>query len=192
MCVGVARLLAADFTARFQALRKAAPAIVAACSMLTLAYTGSLVHAMAGQDPRDAAADAIENSAPQGASVAFAKTPWYFSPPLSPWFGEMSAPARRKSTDSQRFKIILPADGTEFDAAVFSPIPDFFVISNIETINERRLQIPVALNFLKAIPADMQPKKYAPPALFDMAFSGAYIPDDLAYILPEITVYSRK
>ncbi len=192
MCIGVARLLAPDFISRFRAMRAALPAVLGLCAALTLTYTASLVHAMAGQDPRDAAADAIEHAAAQGATVAFAKTPWYFSPPLSQWFGEMSAPARRKSTQSERYKFVLPADGTEFDAGVFNPVPDFFVISNIETINERRLHIPIALNFLKAIPTNMQPKKYAPPAIFDMAFSGAYIPDDLAYILPEITVYTRK
>ena len=192
MCLGVGRLLCADFAARFKTAKAAVPALLGVCALLTAGYTFSLVHVMALPDARDVAADTLEKEAAQGASVAFAKTPWYFSPPLSPWFGQLAAPSRRKCTESTRYKFLLPAEGTEFDISVLNPAPDFLVLSSAETMNEERLGLPAVHRFMKAIPADMQTKKIAPPAIFDMAFSGATIPDDLGYILPQITLYSRK
>jgi len=175
-------------------LRLAHP-ILAVGGLLTLLYSYSLVHIMAAPDPRDRAADAIASSAPESlippASVAFAKAPWYFSPPLSPWFGEMAAPDRRRCIESTRYRFLLPAENTEFDTRVIAANPDYLVVSNIETTNELRLHKPGVEQFLKAIPADYRRTDYTPQGLVDMAFSGSLVPDDLLYILPHIVVYQR-
>jgi hypothetical protein len=167
---------------------------IALAILLTAAYSATLVRTMALKDPRDAAADYLEARAAQGASVAFAKTPWYFSPPLSPWFGETSARNRAKCTESSRFRFVLPAAQSEYDAGVLTPLPDYLVISNIETINELRLNLSAPKKFLSSIPGSYKQIVFAPHSIFNMAFastSSGQVPDDLLYILPRITVYEK-
>ncbi len=162
--------------------------------LVTTGYTASLVHAMAVKDPRDAAADYLEAHAAPGATVAFAKTPWYFSPPLSAWFGEMSALNRVKCTESTRFRFLLPHDPSEFDTGVLAAGPDYLVLSNIETINEIRLGQPAPKKFLASIPGSYKQVAFGPPDIFNMAFASTntgLVPDDLLYVLPRITVYEK-
>ena len=68
-------------------LRKTAPIFGLFVALYTFAYSFTLVRAFTLPDPRDVAADYLDKNARQGASIAFAKTPWFFSPPLTPFFG---------------------------------------------------------------------------------------------------------
>jgi 4-amino-4-deoxy-L-arabinose transferase-like glycosyltransferase len=174
--------------------RYAVQAAMGLVILLTAGYSASLVREMALKDPRDAAADYLEAHAGESPTVAFAKTPWYFSPPLSPWFGEMSPEMRSKYSESTRFKFLLSPDKSEFDTSVLTPPPDFVVISNIETINELRLDQPAAKRFPSSIPGNYRQIVFAPYRIFNMAFSSTstgLVPDDLLYILPRITVYQK-
>lgn len=168
----------------------AVPAAFGLLVLLTGGYTVSLVHAMASRDPRDTAADYLQAKAPQGATVAFAKVPWYFSPPLSPWFGAVSPRLREKCLESTRYTFLLPHEGSEFDVSVLTPSPNYIVLSNIEAAPEIRLRTPAAQSFLELARRGRSSMVFGPPALFDMAFSGELVPDDLLYILPRITVYT--
>jgi 4-amino-4-deoxy-L-arabinose transferase-like glycosyltransferase len=163
--------------------------------LFTACYTGSLIEAMAGKDPRDVAADYMEAHAKPGATVAFAKTPWFFTPPLSPWFGAKAASTRAKCIESTRYRFVLPAKDTEFDVGVLTPPPDYLIISNIESINENRLNQPAPQRFLASIPGDYKQTVFAPPHIFNMTFaslSTGLVPDDLLYILPRVTVYEKR
>lgn len=198
LCLITARLLSLpQYFPRRQVIQRVANAALGTGALLTAGYAISLIHVMVTPDPRDRAADVIltrSNADHNGAelpSVGFAKVPWYFSPPLSPWFGERAAGDRRKCIGSAQLRFVLPAEDTEFDTAVLDAKPDYLVISNVETTNELRLKMKNAERFLAAIPSDYKIQEFAPPPIFDMAFSGSLVPDDLLYILPHIKVYSR-
>ncbi len=158
---------------------------------LTAAYTVSLVRLMAMPDPRDLAGDYLERTAPQGASIAFAKIPWFFSPPLSPWFSSpVPAMRRRAEPDTTRFQLRIPA--TEWDPSVLTPPPDYVVISNIETMHEvERLRIPAAVDFVAALPP--HPREYSHAvSIIGLPKFGPIVPDDILYIMPTIRIYPRK
>jgi hypothetical protein len=190
LCLWVADLFAGvKLTHRNGQIAGLAGAVVA---VTTLLYTGSLVAQMAHEDPRDTAADYLEQHAPQGASVAFATVPWFYSPPLSPYFGAI-IPSMRASaaTNTTRFTLKIPAN--EWDTAVLQPPPDYIVLSNIETMHPLdRLKLPAPVSFMQAIPAGFHPTQFGP-ATPQLAFAGdgGLIPEDLLYIMPTITIYTR-
>jgi 4-amino-4-deoxy-L-arabinose transferase-like glycosyltransferase len=171
-----------------QALQ-AAGALVA---LLTGVCSVSLVHLMTLRDPQDAAADYLEKTAPQGASIAFAKVPWFFSPPLSPLFGAPAAPTRAKAAQqTTRFQLRIPS--AEWDTRVLTPPPNYVVLSDLETLNAvARLHQSTAVRFVQAIPADYRRNVFAPPApVFGLFRSGPAFPEDLLYIMPTLTVYQQ-
>ena len=161
---------------------------------LTLYASCYLLLCMTTQDPRDAAADFLERTAPQGASVAFATVPWFYSPPLSPRFGELAASQRAKAAaEVTRFKLVLPPTRppTMWDRSVFNPTPDFVALSDIETMHPlSRLHLDAPTAFVAAIPCPVK-RLFAPPMTWDPLYHNAIIPEDIMYVRPTITVYSH-
>jgi 4-amino-4-deoxy-L-arabinose transferase-like glycosyltransferase len=190
-CVWAADLAAGPQPGR-RAWTTAGCAAGALVMLLTGAYSGLLVRQMARRDPRDAAADALERSAPQGASIAFARIPWFESPPLSPYFGAQTAPARASAAEhTTRFQLRIPAH--EWDTDVLAPPPNYVVLSNLETIHTvDRLRLRGPVRFVEAIPPNYTRRTFGPPpGLFAVAGDGALIPEDLLYIAPTLTLYER-
>lgn len=168
----------------------------------TGSYTTGLVNRMSQPDPRDVAADYLNARAPQGASIAFPTTPWFYSPPLSPRFGELPAPKRALSAQEvTRFQLRLPAPDTEWDTSVFTPLPDYIITSNIETIHVvDRLHEPNAVAWMNAIPKNYHVARtlsngilttFGDTQVFGMPPDHTIIPEDLLYILPVITIYTK-
>ena len=157
---------------------------------LTLYGSYYLVTCMTTLDPRDAAADYLERNAPQGAQVAFATVPWFYSPPLSPRFGELAAPSRaRAAQESMRYQLRIPAE--EWDTSVLSPPPDFIVLSDIETMHPyTRLHLAGPVAFFHALPY-RNTTIFAPPTTLDMTYRRDLIPEDIMYVRPTITLYHR-
>ena len=170
--------------------------VLAVTALLVAAGTGvntfELVRQMAGKDPRDAAADYLILHSVPGSSVAFAKIPWFYSPPLSPLFGAMAAPQRAHSAAlTTQFQLRIPA--SEWDQSVLSPEPDYLVISNIETMHAvDRLKLPAPTAFMKAIPANMRRIVFAPNTQEGQIAAGELFPEDLLYIMPTVTIYEKR
>ena len=76
LCLFAARLFTTTELPRFGNVPRTALATLTV--LFTLGYTGLFVRAMTQIDPRDALANYLEANAPQGASLAFAKVPWFF------------------------------------------------------------------------------------------------------------------
>ncbi len=190
LCVLTARLAAGPF--RQSRVAQVGMALGALIVVVTGAYTFSLVRLMTLRDPRDSAADYLEKTAPSGASVAFAKVPWFFSPPLSPLFGAPSAPMRARAAEQTiRFQLRIPA--AEWDTSVLTPPPDYIVLSNIETMHAvKRLHLEAAVRFVRAIPPNYRQVVFPPPApVFGLPQYSPILPEDLLYILPTLTLYQK-
>jgi hypothetical protein len=164
-----------------------------ACVLLTAAYTVTLVMSMAARDPRDVAADRLLATAPAEASIAFATVPWYYSPPLSPYFGLLAAPDRaRAAADSSRFRLLVPR--SEWDVSVLTPLPDYVVLSSLETMNAvERLRLPAPVRFVRDIPVEYIRIVVRPARVFDASavLPGAMVPEDMLYTRPSITIYAN-
>jgi len=185
-------LLAARFLVNVRPPLSGAGLLVVA--PLTLYGSVYLLLCMTTQDPRDAAADFLEQHAPQGARVAFATVPWFYSPPLSPGFGALAASQRAKAAaEVTRFKLVLPPTDppTEWDLSVFNPPPDFVILSDLETMHPlTRLHLEAPTAFVKAIPCPVK-QLFAPPVTWDPLYHNTIIPEDIMYVRPTITVYSH-
>ena len=145
------------------------------------------------KDPRDETADYLERHAAQGAAVAFAKIPWFYSPPLSPRFGAADPRFRAKSAEfTTRFHLVMPA--AEWDAGVLSPAPDYFVICDLETANAvNRLHESAAVHFMQSLEStyahEAPTARFYPLRLFSPDVWNA--PEDMRYASPTILVYQR-
>jgi len=191
LCLWAARLLAEPFPQR--RLRQALAAIGTLVALYTLLLAFSFNLSMTGRDPRDQAADYLERNAPQGASIAFARIPWFTSPPLSPLFGLPAAPQRAKAAaETTRFTLRIPP--VEWDTSVLSPPPDYVVLSNLETVNAvTRLHLPGPVRFVRSIPANDTRLVFAPPTLLGLPPNreGVGVPEDLLYTRPLLTLYRK-
>ncbi len=172
-------------------LRKTAPIFGICVALYTLAYSFTLVRAFTLPDPRDVAADYLETNAKQGASIAFAKTPWFYSPPLSPFFG---APDPRKrlaaAAEVTRFQLRIPA--SEWDVSVLSPPADYVVLSSFETQHEvNRLHLSEPARFVEQVKSQYRPRVFEPSAVLGVNRNDPHLPEDLLYALPVVTVYEK-
>ena len=172
-------------------LRKTAPIFGIFVALYTFAYAFTLVRAFTLPDPRDVAADYLEKNAEQGASIAFAKTPWFYSPPLSLFFG---APDPRKrmaaAAEVTRFQLRIPA--AEWDVSVLSPPADYVVLSSFETQHEiNRLHLSEPVRFVEQVKSQYRPRVFAPSAVLGVNRNDPNLPEDLLYALPVVTVYEK-
>src|SRR5207248_2185338 len=149
-CLWAARLVTAPTLKREAARAWAAAAAVIVG--LTAWTSVSCDRIMTSRDPRDQVADWLERAAPQGAPVAFATVPWFYSPPLSPYFGALAAPVRAKAADhTTRYQLRIPQQ--EWSPNVLNPLPDYIVLSNIESMHAvDRLRLPGPTRFVYDIP----------------------------------------
>ncbi|MGC8668738.1 MAG: glycosyltransferase family 39 protein [Chthonomonadales bacterium] len=171
----------------------AAAAGVAALVVAGITSAG-LDHVMVMPDARDRALAFLEQTAPLGSSVALATTPWYWTPPLAPEFTAPDPRIRRKAAESlTRFHIRLPAPGTELDEGVFEPdMPAYVILSDLETEDWERLRYPPWLRFQSRLAGYKAHVFQNVPEWAGISLGkGRYVPNDLLYVYPRITVYTR-
>ena len=151
---------------------------------------------MTGPDQRDNIAGEMKNRF-AGKTIAFAKIPWFYSPPLSPLFGAPSAAVRaRAAQQATAYDLIMPK--TEWDASVLSPAPDFFLISDLESANAlHRLHTPAAVHFMQALEAAHLTKigeTFTDPAFGVSPFAPDVwnAPEDMRYATPGIALYKKN
>jgi 4-amino-4-deoxy-L-arabinose transferase-like glycosyltransferase len=165
--------------------------VAALAALAPLACSLQYALTMREPDPRDRVADALEQKAKQGASIAFAKIPWFFSPPLSPLFGMPAAPQRRKAVD-QTTRYQLKIASNEWDKSLLEPAPDFVVVSNLETMHAvTRLQLTEPTQFMGAVTQNYSAQVFSP-RFFESTATSALIPEDILYVIPTLTLYEKR
>ncbi|MCS6777129.1 MAG: glycosyltransferase family 39 protein [Chloroherpetonaceae bacterium] len=172
-----------------------------ALGALTATSVGALItipllSAMHATDPRDAVARALETRAPAGASVAFARIPWFSSPPLSPFFGAPAPTMRAQAaTHTSRFTLWIPQ--TEWDLAVLENRPDYVVVSDLETVHTvQRLRRPQAVRWMQFVQQHYRAETFAPPlpawSVPLIGVSDPSFPEDLRYVVPTLSLFTRR
>ena len=160
--------------------------------LITFVYSFSLVRAFTIPDPRDVAYDYLNHTAHMGASVAFSRTPWFFSPPLSVYFGAPNPQTRASAGEhTTRYQLRIPSQ--EWDVSLLTTSPDYVILSSFETQQEvNRLHLPTTTPFLDFLKMNYSVVSFAPPVVFGLNRQDPNLPEDLLYDLPVILIYEKK
>lgn len=178
--------------------RRLGIALLAAAILWSAMMSVGFSKAMASVDPRDEALIFLRDRLGPGARIAFGTTPWYWSPPLSPLF---TAPApgaarRRAIIDAEgAHELRLPRENREWDPEVFrDPEPECVVVSDLESQDAVRLRRAAALDFLRSAARGRRIETFGarPRVLGIRAVPEGYLPNDLLYVCPRITVYLKQ
>lgn len=140
-------------------------------------------------DPRDRAAEWLEQRAPIGTTLGLPGAPWFYSPPFSP----LDSPPYRSLSSAQlsqlsggRYEFVF----TGFDGESLQNVrPEYFVMSELEWRELARLENEPFKKFLRALEQkyllEESFKNQAPFALPGREF----VPHDFLYPNPEIRIY---
>ncbi len=164
--------------------------------VLTLGISIGMSQLMASPDPRDQALKFLRNNVPPGKIIAFATTPWYYTPPLSPGMTAPGPMVRRQSALQQSaFSVRLPSEGTEWDMHVFSPnLPDYVILSDIESQDAMRLAWKPAQPFFATLQSSYTSIIFENRLrIFGLPIRKPnYVPNDWLYVYPRISLYARR
>lgn len=190
LCLLAARVVTSRY--KTAASRGTAVAIGGLTAAACLLVSASLVSAMSKRDPRDRAADYLSATARPDSSIGFADIPWFYSPPLSPYWGAMAPDVRQHAkADPVPFQLRIP--NGDWEPRVLDPPPDYVIISNIELQAEwNRLRLPQAVAFMNTVTEQYTPNVFRPAAVPGISPDDPNLPQDLLYVLPKITVYRQK
>ncbi len=171
--------------------------IVIALSILgyTALYATSLSNQFAGQDTRDQAAGWVSENIAPGSSIGLATIPWFYTPPLDPYFGLPSAQERyERILELTDYKLIV-SEETEWDAGVLARIlPDFVILSEFEYEDRKRLGDPAAERYFSVLARDYRVARrfVRRPSLLGLRFPlPRELPHDMSYASPDILIYER-
>lgn len=158
----------------------------------TLLWGGSVVSAMIAPDPRLRALEWIQQHVPPRAQIGFATIPWYYTPPISPYFGELE-PGRRvaRAHEVQQYRLIVPQH--EWDAAVLQRA-QFVIVSQYEVDDAVRAKHASALTFLERLRSEFHRVAQfdANLRLDGIRFSKRGIPHDMLYPFPRVEIWQRR
>jgi len=183
---------------RWRPARVGAWCLICAGALHACFVATGLSVAMGDRDPRDRAAAFITRSLRPGASVAFGTTPWYWSPPLMPEFTAPIPGAARRTAllvARGRYVLRLPGPEREWDlTALGDPAPDAVVVSDLESQDALRLRRPEVTSFLERAAQGRRKHVFdgRPSVLGLPVVSGGYLPNDLLYVCPRVSVYMRR
>lgn len=193
LAVMAGRLLAEPWP-RWPNVGRALAAAGGFVALAVLIYCVSLVRVMTAEDARDQAAAYLRGQARPGSRIAFATTPWFYSPPLAPEFTLPVAGDRRwDAIQALRlpWELRLPARGEEWDMRVLSPEPDFVVVSASESYHAERLRLPSALAFLASLREGYERLVFENrQSIFGVEVDRPErAPEDWLYIFPRVVIY---
>ncbi|GBC96958.1 hypothetical protein HRbin16_02771 [bacterium HR16] len=165
--------------------------IAGGIALYTLLWGTAVTVALLQPDPRLRALEWIRKEIPQGTRIGFASIPWFYTPPLSPYWGELQ-PSRRaeRALEVKEYRLLVPRE--EWDARVLQQA-QVVILSQFEVDDAVRVRHAPALTFL-----DELNRSFRRVAQFDTAFrvDGIHfgkrgVPHDMLYPFPRIEVWRR-
>ena len=165
---------------------------------VTLLVSLSLDRVMAMPDVRDQAKASLDlaSSEANASRVAFLRLPWYDVPPLAPEFTAPSPGSRKRAAlELPRYQCKIPEGSSELDPTVLDPPePTYVIVSDIASEDWERLQIPEWLSIKRKLDTDYVRGDFQnDPSIFGISFGKPdFVPNDLLYIYPRISIYTRK
>ena len=161
--------------------------------VLTLFFSISIDALCVHEDTRDIAADWIHSNVPYGSSIMFPTVPWFYTPPISPWFGLLDSHQRlEKAREMQSYRLVV--GDTEWNADLLKKEkPEYVIVSEFETRDRARLKDPQYYAFENVLDRDYtETHTFNRDQIGSLYPSfGSNLPHDMSYISPSITIYKR-
>ncbi len=158
----------------------------------TALWSVSIASALLAPDPRILALEFIRREVRQGSTIAFATIPWFYTPPLSPYWGELQ-PSRRaeRAREVTEYRLIVPS--SEWDTTVLREA-QVVVLSQFEVDDAVRVRHAPALAFLEELRRSFRlAQQFDSTFRVDgLTFSKRGIPHDMLYPFPRIEVWLRQ
>ncbi|NLI01161.1 MAG: hypothetical protein GX446_16890 [Chthonomonadales bacterium] len=193
-------VIIASTGSRLRSLWSKGGLVVACCGALVWAAGIAVAFSvcMTQPDARDLALSHLRAKLHRGDSIAFATTPWYWTPPmLSEFTAPVPGTVRRKMIldSASEYRLRLPGEDREWDPAVLeAPLPEAVVISDLESQDAVRVKHPAAMAFLERLAQRYRVTEFGSrPTLFGISVVGdGYLPVDMLYVCPIVRVYQLQ
>lgn len=170
--------------------------IVALVFGYTLLYSISIDRVFASTDTRDRAAAWVAHNIPHGSSIGLPTIPWFYTPPLDPYFGLLDANDRYKRTQEPTDYILMLSKDKEWNVDFLSQeLPDAVIISEFESRDRLRLGDSSTKEYFAVLDREYRlAHKFAnPPSLFGIRLPlMGKLPHDMSYASPAILIYERR
>lgn len=167
-------------------------AVASAVSTYTLLWGTAVIVAFLSPDPRLRSLDWIRREVPQETPIAFATIPWFYSPPLSPYWGELE-PSRRaqRAREVAEYRLIVPT--SEWDVSLLRRA-QVVVLSEFEVDDAVRVRHAPALAFLEELNRSfrLEARFDSTFGLSGLTFGKRSVPHDMLYPFPRIEVWRKR
>jgi len=161
----------------------------------TLFYSLALDRVFASTDTRDRAAAWVRNNVLPGSSIGLPTIPWFYTPPLDPYFGLVDSGDRRERVQ-ELLDYALVVGTREWDAALLKrELPDYVILSEFEYEDRLRIRDKAAERYFRVLQRDYRlGGRFADaPSLFGLRVPALReLPHDMSYASPTILIYARK
>ena len=156
-------------------------------------YAVALDQTFAGEDTRDQAAEWITRHVPEGSSIGLPTIPWFYTPPLSPYFGLPEAEDRYEHAQEVTEYTLVVSKHSGFNAGFLSrESPDYVILSDFEYKDRLRVGDAAAREYFVVLRQDYRlERRWKRRGLFRYNWPRD-LPHDMSYAGPTIEVYSRK
>ncbi len=160
---------------------------IAAAVILLSSWIPSVIYTRAVMlpDARIQAMRAIDFNVPNGSTIGFGTTPWFYSPPLLSEFGAIEPAQRRDScANASRWHIICPE--TEWQSVILDE-SQYIVVSDFEYADALRTKQPEAVDFITRLHSDFHRE-----SVFDnRGLLLRDLPHDMLYPVPHLELWQR-
>lgn len=196
MAVIGARPVADLLNTRIRAIRYATAVILISIIAYTTFYSLALDRVMASPDTRDQAVRWIRGNIPAGSSIAFPTIPWFYTPPLDPYFG-LPSPSERfnQASEVADYSLVVNAD-REWDADFLErESPSYVILSEFEYVDRRRIKDRAYESYSDVLKRDYHlVRRFSDsPSLFGLkAPFIPRLPHDMSYPSPTILIYGQR
>lgn len=168
--------------------------ILVAVIVYTLAYSIVVDLTFARTDTRDAATSWVRQNVAEGMSIGLATCPWFYTPPLDPFFG-LPDPRDRKERVAEFMDYVLVLGERDWNAGLLRAVqPDYVMMSEFEYHDVLRVKDPNALQYFDVLRQYYVLEKEFKSLLtrYSKLFALGPMPHDMSYASPTIRIYSRK
>jgi hypothetical protein len=162
----------------------------------TLAYSLSVDRISAAPDTRDQAGEWIEQNIPLHSSIGLPTIPWFYTPPIDPYFGLVNPSERYDRVRDFTDYDLVVSQSTEWDAGFLRrEAPTYVVLSEFEYEDRLRVGDQSAGEYFRVLARDYHlVRRFTDsPSLLGLRIPLVpELPHDMSYASPTILIYERK
>ncbi len=162
----------------------------------TTAYSVAIDRSFVATDTRDRAAAWVFSVIPQGTSIGMPTIPWFYTPPLDPYFGLMKPEDRYDRVSALPDYDLVVSGTTEWDSDFLQrEEPKYVMMSEFEYVDHLRIHDPAAAAYFSVLGRDYRLTKEFTQSLSLFGRNIPWLPKlphDMSYVSPTIKIYERK